>query len=55
MPINEKYPLAELLEACRQYPLSKRKRIMIEYILLETLPFVDPNDPDTSGHVVFYL
>ena len=34
MPINRKYPLENLLEACRQYPLAPRKRITFEYILI---------------------
>lgn len=34
MPVNRKYPLDDLLEALRSYPLPPRKRIMIEYILL---------------------
>lgn len=34
MPINERYPLDELLDACRTFPMPKRKRIMFEYILL---------------------
>jgi 23S rRNA (adenine2503-C2)-methyltransferase len=34
MPINRKYPLAELLAACRQYPLRHRERITFEYVLL---------------------
>ena len=34
MPINRTYPLAELLAACRDYPLAPRKRITFEYILL---------------------
>lgn len=34
MPINRKYPLAELMAACRDYPLAARKRITFEYILL---------------------
>ena len=34
MPINNKYPVAELLEACRNFPMPKRKRIMFEYILI---------------------
>jgi 23S rRNA (adenine2503-C2)-methyltransferase len=37
MPINKKYPLAELLEACRNFPMPKRKRIMFEYILIRGL------------------
>ncbi len=35
MPINSRYPLAELLDACQSFPLPKRKRIMFEYILLK--------------------
>ncbi len=35
MPINLKYPLSELLSACREYPLPPRKRITFEYILLD--------------------
>lgn len=35
MPINRKYPLAELLEACRQYPSPAGRRITFEYILIK--------------------
>ncbi|MFZ4762441.1 MAG: 23S rRNA (adenine(2503)-C(2))-methyltransferase RlmN [Alphaproteobacteria bacterium] len=36
MPINKKYPIAELLEACRQYPgLSNARRITFEYVMLK--------------------
>ncbi|MBI3016188.1 MAG: 23S rRNA (adenine(2503)-C(2))-methyltransferase RlmN [Candidatus Tectomicrobia bacterium] len=35
MPINKKYPLPVLLEACRQFPLAPRRRITFEYVLLE--------------------
>ncbi len=35
MPINKKYPLENLIEACRQYPLAPRKRITFEYILIQ--------------------
>jgi 23S rRNA (adenine2503-C2)-methyltransferase len=34
MPINRKYPLAELLDACRRYPLGPREFITFEYVLL---------------------
>ncbi len=34
MPINRKYPLAELMTALRAYPLPKRRRITIEYTLV---------------------
>ncbi len=36
VPINKKYPLADLLEACRNYPgLSNAKRITFEYVMLK--------------------
>jgi 23S rRNA (adenine2503-C2)-methyltransferase len=35
MPINRKYPLDTLLNACREYPLPTRKRITFEYILIK--------------------
>lgn len=36
VPINKKYPLAELLEACRNYPgLNNAKRITFEYVMLK--------------------
>ncbi len=34
MPINKKYPLAELMTALREYPLPRRRRITIEYTLV---------------------
>lgn len=34
MPINRKYPLAMLLEACRRYPLRPWERLTFEYVLL---------------------
>jgi 23S rRNA (adenine2503-C2)-methyltransferase len=34
MPINRRYPLAELMEALRAYPLPKRRRITVEYTLV---------------------
>jgi 23S rRNA (adenine2503-C2)-methyltransferase len=35
MPVNRKHGLAELVEALRRYPLSKRQRITVEYTLIE--------------------
>ncbi|MBN1930932.1 MAG: 23S rRNA (adenine(2503)-C(2))-methyltransferase RlmN [Desulfobacterales bacterium] len=34
MPINKKYPIENLLDACRSYKLSPRRRITFEYILI---------------------
>ncbi|RJQ57741.1 MAG: 23S rRNA (adenine(2503)-C(2))-methyltransferase RlmN [Desulfobacteraceae bacterium] len=35
MPINRKYPIETLLDACRKFPLRSGRRITIEYILIE--------------------
>jgi 23S rRNA (adenine2503-C2)-methyltransferase len=35
VPINRKYHLAQLIEACRAFPLKKRSRITFEYVLLD--------------------
>ncbi|HJQ67860.1 MAG TPA: 23S rRNA (adenine(2503)-C(2))-methyltransferase RlmN [Blastocatellia bacterium] len=33
-PINRKYPLRELIEACRSFPLGERERLTFEYVML---------------------
>ena len=35
MPVNRRYPIKELLTACRRHPLEPRKRITFEYVLLK--------------------
>lgn len=35
IPINKKYPIGVLLEACRHYFKSKRRSITVEYVLLD--------------------
>jgi 23S rRNA (adenine2503-C2)-methyltransferase len=36
VPINRKYPIAELMQACRDYPgLSNARRITFEYVMLK--------------------
>ena len=37
MPVNRRYPLEELLAACRDFPLAPRRRITFEYILIAGL------------------
>jgi 23S rRNA (adenine2503-C2)-methyltransferase len=45
MPINQKYPIERLLEACRRYPLKPHRRITFEYILLKGI-----NDSEKDAH-----
>lgn len=35
MPINRKYPIEKLIQACANYPLKNRKKITFEYILMK--------------------
>lgn len=35
MPVNRKYSVDELLDACRSYPLPRKKVILFEYILIQ--------------------
>ena len=47
VPINRKYPLAELIEACRTYPgLSNARRITWEYVMLDG---VNDSDADCAA------
>ncbi len=34
MPVNERYPLADVLEACRAFYARKRRRVFVEYVML---------------------
>jgi 23S rRNA (adenine2503-C2)-methyltransferase len=51
MPINKKYPLAELMAALRAYPLPKRRRITIEYTLVSG----KNDDPGTADKLARLL
>jgi len=44
MPINRRYPLAELLEACHAFPMKQGRRITFEYVLLRGV-----NDSDADA------
>lgn len=37
MPVNKRYPLSELMAACRNFPLTSHRRITFEYILIRDL------------------
>ena len=34
MPVNKKYPLKKLMEACREFPLAPHRQITFEYVLI---------------------
>jgi len=51
VPINKKWPLKELLQACRDYPgLSNARRITFEYVMLR-----DINDSDADARELVRL
>lgn len=48
VPINRKYPLDQLLQACRDYPtLNNARRITFEYVMLKEV-----NDRDEHAHAL---
>jgi 23S rRNA (adenine2503-C2)-methyltransferase len=51
VPINRKYPIAELIEAARAYPAANNsKRITFEYVMLKGV-----NDTDAEAHALVRL
>jgi 23S rRNA (adenine2503-C2)-methyltransferase len=51
VPLNRKYPIEQLLEACRNYPgLSNARRITFEYVMLK-----DVNDSDADARELVRL
>ncbi len=37
MPVNKKFPLNSLIEACKKFPVKNRQRITFEYILINNV------------------
>jgi 23S rRNA (adenine2503-C2)-methyltransferase len=50
MPVNRKWNIAALMEACRQFPLKQGRRITFEYVLLAGI-----NDTDDDARRVVKL
>jgi 23S rRNA (adenine2503-C2)-methyltransferase len=34
MPVNDRYPLADVLDECRRYVALRRRRVFVEYVML---------------------
>jgi 23S rRNA (adenine2503-C2)-methyltransferase len=45
MPVNKRWNIAALLEACRKFPLRQGRRITFEYVLMKGV-----NDADEDAH-----
>jgi 23S rRNA (adenine2503-C2)-methyltransferase len=50
MPVNRKWNIAALLDACRKFPLRQGRRITFEYVLLKGF-----NDSDEDAHRLIEL
>lgn len=50
MPVNKKYNLATLIEACEYYHRNKKQRVTFEYILIEKV-----NDMEEQAHALAAL
>ncbi len=50
MPVNRKFPIAELMSACATYSEKTRRKIFFEYIMLEGI-----NDDDASAKALAKL
>ncbi|KFE70341.1 Ribosomal RNA large subunit methyltransferase N [Hyalangium minutum] len=50
MPVNRKWNIAALMEACRKFPLRQGRRITFEYVLLRGF-----NDTDEDAHRLIEL
>ena len=48
MPINRRYPIEQLLDAIRRFPLKHRQRVTFEYVLLRGIT----DAPEDALHLV---
>jgi 23S rRNA (adenine2503-C2)-methyltransferase len=51
MPINRKYPIEQLLDAVRRFPIKHRQRVTFEYVLLRGIT----DAPEDALHLVKIL
>jgi len=51
MPINRKYPIEQLIDAVRKFPLKHRQRVSFEYVLLRGVT----DSPEDALHLVKLL
>ena len=47
MPVNDRYPLADVLDACRAWRAARRKRVYVEYLMLAGV-----NDSSTQARAL---
>ena len=50
VPLNQKYPIADVLQACRDYVGDGRRRVTVEYVMLDGI-----NDSDAQARALARL
>ena len=50
VPLNDKYPIAMLMQVCREYVAKTKRRITFEYVLMSGI-----NDTDKEAHELGHL
>ena len=50
MPVNDRYPVAELMNACARYTAQTNRKVFFEYVMLAGV-----NDDDASAHALARL
>jgi len=50
MPVNRRYPIAALMEACGRYADATKRKVFFEYVMLQGI-----NDDDASAHALAAL
>ncbi len=51
IPVNRKYPVAQLLDCCRSLPVPRRKRITFEYLLIDGLNDLAADAAELAGRL----
>lgn len=51
VPINRRYPLSELADACRHYLAAKNRRISFEWALMDAINDTDRDARELAGYV----
>jgi 23S rRNA (adenine2503-C2)-methyltransferase len=49
MPVNERYPLAEVLAACERYRARRRRRVFVEYVMLDAVNDLPEHARELAG------
>jgi 23S rRNA (adenine2503-C2)-methyltransferase len=51
MPVNERYPIAEVLAACDRYRAARRRKVFIEYVMLDGVNDLPEHARELAGRL----